>query len=256
MNIELATLMDHFYKLMWPMLRISALLMTAPIFSLNALNVRIRILFGLALTVMVYPLYDWPVIDPLSGMGLLEMANQITLGVLMGLTLQVVVAAVLVAGQTISNSVGLSMATLIDPNTGNVPVLSQFLIILSTLIFIGLGGHALLIGMVIDSFSTMPIGKSLLSANAWTGLAAWSSMMFLGALLTALPVVVTMLFINMGLGITTRAAPALNIFSVGFPALLLAGFAIMIMSLPSMGARIQWLWLQGLQQVNQLLGIA
>jgi len=81
-------------------------------------------------------------------------------------------------------------------------------------------------------------------------------MIFLGALLTALPVVVTMLFINMGLGITTRAAPALNIFSVGFPALLLAGFAIMIMSLPSMGARIQWLWLQGLQQVNQLLGIA
>jgi flagellar biosynthetic protein FliR len=256
MNIELATLMDHFYKLMWPMLRISALLMTAPIFSLNALNLRIRILFGLALTVMVYPLYDWPIIDPLSGMGLLEMANQITLGVLMGLTLQVVVAAVVVAGQTISNSVGLSMATLIDPNTGNVPVLSQFLVILSTLIFIGLGGHALLIGMVIDSFSSMPIGKSLLSPSAWTGLAAWSSMIFLGALLTALPVVVTMLFINMGLGITTRAAPALNIFSVGFPALLLAGFAIMIMSLPSMGARIQWLWLQGLQQVNQLLGIA
>ncbi len=256
MNIELATLMDHFYKLMWPMLRISALLMTAPIFSLNALNVRIRILFGLALTVMVYPLYDWPIINPLSGMGLLEMANQITLGVLMGLTLQVVVAAVVVAGQTISNAVGLSMATLIDPNTGNVPVLSQFLIILSTLIFIGLGGHALLIGMIIDSFSSMPIGKSLLSASAWTGLAAWSSMIFLGALLTALPVVVTMLFINMGLGITTRAAPALNIFSVGFPALLLAGFAIMIMSLPSMGARIQWLWLQGLQQVNQLLGIA
>jgi len=256
MNIELATLMDHFYKLMWPMLRISAMLMTAPIFSLNALNLRIRILFGLALTVMVYPLHDWPVIDPLSGNGLLEVANQITLGVLMGLTLQVVVAAVLVAGQTISNSVGLSMATLIDPNSGNVPVLSQFLIIMATLIFIGLGGHALLIGMVMESFNTMPVGKSLLSPSAWTALAAWSSMIFLGALLTALPVVVTMLFINIGLGITTRAAPALNIFSVGFPALLLAGFAVMMMSLPSMGSRIQWLWLQGLQQVNQLLGIA
>lgn len=256
MNIELATLMDHFYKLMWPMLRISAMLMTAPIFSLNALNLRIRILFGLALTVMVYPLHDWPVIDPLSGNGLLEMANQITLGVLMGLTLQVVVAAVLVAGQTVSNSVGLSMATLIDPNSGNVPVLSQFLIIMATLIFIGLGGHALLLGMVMESFNTMPVGKSLLSPSAWTALAAWSSMIFLGALLTALPVVVTMLFINMGLGITTRAAPALNIFSVGFPALLIAGFAVMIISLPSMGSRIQWLWLQGLQQVNQLLGIA
>jgi flagellar biosynthetic protein FliR len=256
MNIELATLMDHFYQLMWPMLRISAMLMTAPIFSLNALNLRVRVLFGLALTVMVYPTQTWPVIDPLTGNGLLEMANQITLGVLMGLTLQVVVAAVLVAGQTISNALGLSMATLIDPNSGNVPVISQFLIIMATLIFIGLGGHALLIGTVMESFNTMPIGKSLLSTSAWTAFAAWSSMIFLGALLASLPVVVTMLFINMGLGIATRAAPALNIFNVGFPALTLIGFAVMIMSLPSMGARIQWLWLQGLQQVNALLGIA
>ena len=46
MNIDLATLLDQFYRLMWPMLRIGALLMTAPVFSLRALNVRVRVLLA------------------------------------------------------------------------------------------------------------------------------------------------------------------------------------------------------------------
>ncbi len=254
MNLELANLLDHFYRLMWPMLRIGALLLAAPVFSLRALNTRVRVAYGLALTMMVYPMQDWPLIDPLSAMGLLEMANQITLGVLMGLMLQVVTAAVLVGGQSISNAVGLSMATLIDPNSGNVPVLGQFLIILSTLIFVGLGGHALLLGLLIDSFSALPIGKHLLSEQAWSGLVGWTSMVFLGGLLISLPIMVTLLFINIGLGVASRAAPALNIFSVGFPAMVIVGLAVMIASLPHIGARTQWLWTQAFLQVRQLLG--
>lgn len=254
MNLDLATLLDHFYRLMWPMLRISALMLSAPVFSLRALNTRVRVLLALVLTLMVYPLHNWPRIDPLTAPGLLEMFNQITLGVLMGLMLQVVTAAILLAGQSISNAIGLSIATLIDPNMGNVPVIAQFLIIISTLIFLGLGGHALLLGLLIDSFSSLPIGKHLLSQQAWTGLLTWSSMIFLGGLLMALPVMVTLLFINIGLGVASRAAPALNIFSVGFPAMVVVGFGVLFISLPSIGARTQWLWTQAFLQVRQLLG--
>lgn len=254
MNLDLATLLDHFYRLMWPMLRISALLLTAPVFSLRALNVRVRVLLALLLALMIYPLHSWPRLDPLTAPGLLEMLNQITLGALMGLMLQVVTAAIMLAGQSISNAIGLSIATLIDPNMGNVPVLAQFLIVISTLIFLSLGGHALLLGLLIDSFSSMPIGKHLLSQQAWTGLLSWSSMVFLGGLLMALPVMVTLLFINIGLGVASRAAPALNIFSVGFPALVVVGFGVLFISLPSIGARMQWLWTQAFAQVRQLLG--
>jgi flagellar biosynthetic protein FliR len=254
MNLDLLTLLDHFYRLMWPMLRISALLLTAPVFSLHALNVRIRVLLAVALTLMIYPLHSWPRIDPLSAVGLLEILNQITLGVLMGLMLQVVTAAILLAGQSISNAIGLSIATLIDPNLGNVPVIAQFLLIIATLIFLGVGGHAMLLSLVIESFQNLPIGKHLLSQQAWTGLVAWSSMMFLGGLLAALPVMVTLLFINIGLGVASRAAPALNIFSVGFPAMVFVGFGVLFISLPSIGARTQWLWTQAFAQVRQLLG--
>jgi len=237
------------------MLRISALLLAAPVFSLSALTVRIRVLLALALSVMVYPLFTWPDIDPLSPAGLLEICNQLLIGGFMGLALQIVTAAVVVAGQTISNSMGLSMASLIDPNLGNVPVIAQFLLILSTLIFVSLGGHTMLLALILESFATLPVGSSLFGPQAYAQLVSWSSMIFLGALLTALPVMVTLLFISIGLGVVTRAAPSLNIFSVGLPATIVVGFVVLLLSLANIGSRIQWLWLQGLLQIRSLAGL-
>ena len=253
MNLLAADIVERFYTFLWPMLRISALLLAAPIFSLRALTLRVRVLFALALTWMVYPLYQWPVIDPVSAAGLLEIFNQISIGLVMGLVLQIATAALLVAGQSISNSMGLSIANMIDPNLGNVPVIAQFMLILSTLIFVGLGGHAMLLALLVDSFSSVPIGKPLLSQAVLTQLLAWSSMMFLGGVLISLPVMVALLFINIGLGVTTRAAPSLNIFSLGLPAMIIAGFGVLMVALPSMGNRIQWLWLQGFMQVRNLV---
>ncbi len=255
MNLLAADIVERFYSFLWPMLRISALLTSAPIFSLRALNLRVRILLALAITWLVYPLHDWPKIDPVSAAGLVEIFNQLAIGLLMGMSLQVVTAAMLVGGQSVSNAMGLSMASMIDPNLGNVPVIAQFLLILATLIFVGLGGHAMLLGLVIDSFTSMPIGQPLLSQAAWAQLVSWSSMFFLGAVLTALPVMVTLLFVNIGMGMVTRAAPSLNIFSVGLPAMIVAGFVVLMMALPSIGARIQWLWLQGFLQVRAVVGL-
>ncbi len=255
MNIAAVDIVERFYALLWPMLRISALLLAAPIFSLQAVTTRIRILLALALSVMVAPMFDWPVIDPLSPAGILEIGNQLLIGLMMGLMLQIVVAAVVVAGQAISNSMGLSMASLIDPNLGNVPVISQFLLILATLIFVSLNGHGMLLAMILESFSSMPIGQPLASQAAWGQLLTWSSMIFLGALLTALPVMVTLLFVSVGLGVVTRAAPSLNIFSVGLPATIVVGFLVLTLSLASIGSRIQWLWLQGLLQLRAVVGL-
>ncbi|MFM6991306.1 MAG: flagellar biosynthetic protein FliR [Rhodoferax sp.] len=255
MDILVNDIVQRFYTFLWPMLRISALLMSAPIFSLRSLNVRMRILLAVAVTWMVYPVFNWPLIDPVSPAGIVEIFNQLAIGLIMGLSLQVITASILLAGHSVSTAVGLSMANLMDPNLGNVPVLAQFLLILSTLIFVGMGGHAMLLGMVIDSFTSLPIGKGVVTAGAWAHFVQWSSMMFLGGLLLALPVMVTMLFINIGLGVATRAAPSLNIFSLGLPVMIAAGFVILMVALPSMGARIQWLWLQGFMEVRGQFGL-
>lgn len=255
MELLAGDIVERFYTFLWPMLRVSALLVTAPIFALSAFNIRLRILLALVLTALVYPLHTWPTIDPVSAAGIKEIFNQIAIGALAGLTLQVVVAAMVVAGQAIASSMGLTMATMLDPNLGNVPVLSQFMIVLGSLIFVGSGGHAILLGLILESFNFLPIGTGVLTPDNLGLLIRWSSMMFLGSVLIALPIMVALLFINIGVGVMTRAAPSLNIFSVGLPASIAAGFVILIMFLGSMVSRIDWLWLQGFGTVRNLLGM-
>jgi flagellar biosynthetic protein FliR len=147
------------------------------------------------------------------------------------------------------------MASLMDPNMGNVPVISQFLVVLGSLIFVGSGGHVILLGLILESFHTLPIGTSIFSPESLGLLLRWSSMMFLGAVLISLPVMVAMLFINIGVGIITRAAPSLNIFSVGFPASVAVGFLILFAFLGSMIGRIDWLWVQSFSTLRELLGV-
>lgn len=255
MNLLAADIVERFYTFLWPMLRISALMVTAPIFSLTAFNLRLRILMALVMAWLIYPFHTWPLLDPSTAPGLVEVFNQIMIGSVMGLILQVVVAAMVVGGQSIAAAMGLSMASMVDPNMGNVPVISQLLIVMSTLIFVGFGGHAILLGLISESFNSLPIGTSILNQDVYGRVLKWSSMVFLGAVLLALPVMVSLLFINIGLGVVTRAAPSLNIFAVGFPAMIIAGFLILIISMGSIGTRIEWLWVQGFAVVRDVLGV-
>jgi flagellar biosynthetic protein FliR len=255
MDLLAADIVNRFYTFLWPMLRISALLLTAPLFSISAVPRRVRVLAALALAWFIYPLVEWPLIDPMSAPGLVEIVNQIFIGCVMGLTLQVAVAAVVTAGQALANAIGLSMATLIDPTLGNVPILSQFLLIMAVLIFVGTDGHLLLLSLLLKSFSAVPIGQSMLNQAVWGKLIAWSSMIFTGALLISLPVMAVLLLINAGLGVVTRAAPSLNIFAVGFPAMMLVGILACMLTMESMGLRLQWLWVQAFEVLDDLLGV-
>jgi flagellar biosynthetic protein FliR len=150
---------------------------------------------------------------------------------------------------------GLGMANMVDPNMGNVPVISQFFVICSTLIFMGMGGHVLVISLLLESFKSLPIGQMLAPDMLMAVLLQWSTMMFLGALLLALPIMVSLLFVNIGVGVITRAAPALNIFAVGFPAMILVGMVLLATSMTSIGYRIQWLWQESFNVVGQALGV-
>jgi flagellar biosynthetic protein FliR len=125
---------------------------------------------------------------------------------------------------------------------------------MAVLIFVGTGGHLLLIGLLLKSFSAVPIGESLLNQVTWGKLIAWSSMMFTGAVLIALPVMAVLLLINAGLGVVTRAAPSLNIFAVGFPAMMIVGIVACVLTMESMGLRMQWLWVQAFGVLDDVFG--
>ena len=253
MNLLMVDLVDRFYALIWPLLRISAFMAFSSIFSVRAVNLRVRILISFCLTLFVAMQIDIPKLDPATVDGLKEIFNQLFIGFSMAMVMQLATAALVIAGQALSGSMGLTMANLIDPTLGNVPVLSQFFTLLGTLVFLAIGGHVIVFGIVLESFQQFPIGQSLMNQAFMGKMINWSAMMFLASLLIALPVLITLLFVNVGLGFVTRAAPSLNIFSVGFPAMVLSGFVILWLALPNVIGRINWLWVQTFNQLRSLL---
>jgi len=255
MTLLAADFIAKLYTFIWPLARITAALMTVPVISVEAANSRVRLMLSLALAALVFPMFNWPTVDPMSARGIAILVNEIAIGIIIGLVLQVATASLLLAGQTISSSMGLSIATLLDPTFGNVPTIAQMLLILGTLIFLGMGGHLLIVSILFDSFSMLPVGQHLLTLESIHSLLIWSSMIFVGALLISLPLMASLLLINLGLGVVTRAAPSLNIFVVGLPATILAGFLLMIISLDSIANRIQWIWLQSFTKIREILGL-
>jgi len=220
----------------WPLMRISAMFVSVPLFSIKAVPARVRLILSVVITLVVMPLLPpLPAVDMFSYSGFMMAITQIMIGLTTGFILQLVFASVVFAGQSIALSMGLGFSTMVDPQSGQqMPVIAQFYTVTTTLIFISLDGHLVLIQMLLDSFRTLPIGiDGIDKAGIWSIL-AWSSRMFAGGLLLALPVIASLLLVNIIFGVAARSAPQLQIFSVGFPVTLMLGMMLVWKTLPDL----------------------
>lgn len=220
----------------WPFVRIGACLMVAPMFSASYVPPRIRIVLALALTVLVLPVIPRPVgLTLLSADGISTTAQQMVIGIAMGFALQLMFDALTLGGQLLANGMGLGFAFNIDPLRGvSTPALGQFYVLLGSLTFLALNGHIAMIQTLVASFRGLPIGPVGLSPAALHTLANWGSYLFLGALRIALAGMTALVVINLGFGVMSRAAPALNLFAVGFPITLVFGMVVVLLGLTSM----------------------
>jgi flagellar biosynthetic protein FliR len=223
---------------LWPLIRIAAIFSSAPILSSRQFPVRFRVPLALFITMIIVPtLPQPPVVNVFSYDAFLIMLQQILIGVSMGFVLQMVFGALVFGGQIIAYSMGLGFASMIDPQNGTqVPVISQYYVILATLMFLLLDGHLTLIEMAVDSFHILPVATDGISRNGYYELVAWGSQLFINGLLMALPIVGVLLLVNLGMGVVMRAAPQLNIFAIGFPITIVMGLMVMAITLPNMMA--------------------
>jgi flagellar biosynthetic protein FliR len=137
------------------------------------------------------------------------------------------------AGEIIALSMGLAFASVVDPDRGvSVPVIGQYFVVMSTLLFLALNGHLALLALLIESFSVLPPGVDGLGAAGFGELAGWAGRMFEAATMVALPAATALLVAGVSMGLIARSAPQLNIFSVGFPLTLMLGIVALLFSLP------------------------
>jgi len=240
----------------YPLARVLALLASSPVLNNVAVPRRVRLLIGLAVTVGLAPaLPPLPAVAPGSGLGLAVLAQQVLIGLAMGFTLRIVFSAIDLAGELVGLQMGLSFAVFYDPqNAAQTAVVAEFLGLLAALVFLSVNGHLMILAVLAQSFTLLPIGADPFAAAGFATLARWGATLFSAGILLALPMIAALLITNIALGVLTRAAPTLNLFAVGFPVTLLVGFSVLLLSLSYMAPALQSLFERGLDQISTVLG--
>ena len=242
-------------RMWWPVLRIGGFVLTAPAASEMVVPGRVKIVLTLALALLLAPLVQTPAgLSIFSAAGMLAAVLEVLIGVAIGMVVQLSFEALVFAGQSISMTMGLGFATLVDPQRGaQVPVLGQMFMIFGTLTYLAIDGHLMLLGALADSFHTLPIGSEHVDKNFLLSVALWGARVFDTGLLIALPAVIALVIVNLALGVVTRAAPQLNLFGIGFTITLLSGFFVLLTGLDGIMSGITSLINSALAAVSELI---
>ena len=238
-------------RLWWPTLRVGGFVLAAPIASENTIPRLVKIVMSVALAFLMSPMVQVPAgLSIFSGAGLLAAVQEVLVGVSIGLVVQLAFEALIFAGQSISLSMGLGFATLVDPQRGaQTTVIGQMFMIMGILAYLAMNGHLVLLGVLAESFHTLPIGSTPVGPDFLLSVVLWGAHVFESGLLIALPAVIALVIVNLALGVVTRAAPQLNLFGIGFTVTLLCGFFVLIVGLDGVMAGIMNL-------INSALGAA
>lgn len=239
----------------WPLFRISGMMIVVPIFSSGMVPRRIRALLAVLISFAIAGLIPQSLsFEQASSAYVFYVLAEIALGILVGFILQIVFQAFILGGQVVAMQMGLGFATMVDPGSNaNVPLMSQFYLFLVTLVFLALNGHLMTIDLIVSSFKTMPIGHIVIDESTLRGVLNFSGVMFKGAVMVALPAIISLLLVNFSFGIMTRVSPQLNLFSIGFPITLTLGVIIVFITLYGILPHIQSLLNLGFKTIDGMI---
>lgn len=229
-----AQLVAWLSPMLWPFLRVLAVFTAAPVFSSKAFPIRARIALAFFIAFAAQPsLQGQPIISIGGPEALGAVIQQVGIGLAIGFTVRLVFAAVELAGEVVGFQMGLNFAAFFDPslNTQSSAV-ARFFGHMAAFLFIVMNGHLMVMMAVIKSFEAFPVDQNFLVALQQMKLYNLGSDLFATGLWIALPMVGMLMFANLALGIISRVAPQMNIYSIGFPITLSVGLIGITATLP------------------------
>jgi flagellar biosynthetic protein FliR len=223
-----------------PLVRLSSFLMVLSIISSHRITPRFRLLLAFSILIAIMPtlpktsliFHESDIVGWFSIRSGLQVIREVLIGLALGFVSRLFMETFAVAGQILAMQSGLGFASLIDPENGNsVPALGQFFLMMASLLFLGFDGHLVMLRLVIESFHSFPIGSEFSLLDIFMGLVLWGKWIFSTALMMAIVAITALLMINLAFGVMSRAAPQINIFSVGFPLTMVIGLLFIWLNL-------------------------
>ena len=222
--------------LLWPFLRVLALFGALPVFAQRGVPARVRVALAFMIAFCAQAsLPTMPVIPLDSAPAVLAIVQQLLIGISLGFAVRIVFSAVEFAGEVIGLQMGLNFAGFFNPMTGGeATATSRFFGISVSWLFIVINGHLLLIAAVVQSFEAFPVSAEPFAFLRAVQPQLWGAEVFRLGLWIALPMIGILIFTNLVLGVISRVAQQMNIFSIGFPITVAVGLIGVLMTLPLM----------------------
>jgi flagellar biosynthesis protein FliR len=229
----------------------------APFFGSEAVPARVKAGFTLVLTVMLYGIVPVPTVP----LGLSNWAgvvlSEAAVGLMMGLSVQLVLEGVSLAGQLAGAQLGFSLAAIIDPQTNiETPVLSIFYQMVAMLIFLQLDVHHWILRAVVKSFGYFPVGAGVLTLAAVRELFRAAAGMWLIGVQIAAPVLLATMVIDVTIGFLSKASPQLPAMLLGISAKSVAGYALLAVSVGLWPVLLEHKFLDSIGWMERILGLA
>ena len=255
-GLDLQFVMELLAGLFLASLRIGAFLIASPFFGGSTVPLQVRIIMAVLLGVAVVnnvTVPDWQSFTALTGIQVIM--TELAIGIGSGLILTIWFSAVLLAGEKIASSAGLGFAAQIDPDSGGqTPVVSKTFSLFLTVIFLSWNGHLMVLRAVADSYEYLPVGVMPAFPLLIQGGIAAAGSMFLAATIIMLPITAFLLAINLVIGVITRSAPQLNLFSFGFPISMIGIFVLLYLWVDVLGGAMDDLSHAAIENVQSILG--
>ena len=255
-GVNLQFVMELLAGLFLASLRIGAFLIASPFFGGSSVPLQVRIIMAVLLGVAVVTTVEVPDWQAFAGLnGLQVILTELAIGISAGLIMTIWFSAALLAGEKIASSAGLGFAAQIDPDSGGqTPVVSKTFSLFLTVIFLSWNGHLLVLRAVADSYSYLPVGAMpAFPVLIQSGIAAAGSM-FLAATIIMLPLTAFLMAINLVIGVITRSAPQLNLFSFGFPISMIGIFVLLYLWVDVLGGAMDDLSHAAAENIQLVLG--
>lgn len=221
---------------LWPFFRVLGLFTAAPVLSQRSIPRRVRLALSLLIVVAAQPsLPPMPPIAVNSAQAFMVIAQQVLIGLTMGFAARVVFAAIEFAGEIVGLQMGLNFASFFDPMSGGQSTsVSRFYGTCAAWLFVVMNGHLLLTAAVVQSFNSFPVSDQPLAFLTQVQPQTWGAEIFKIGLWVSLPIVGMLALVNLVMGLISRVASQMNIFSIGFPVTLGVGLTGLWLTLPMM----------------------
>lgn len=257
MEFSADTITQFMGDMLLPFMRISGMLATMVGLSAKTVPTTVRALLTLFITLIILPVIPpVPVAEIFSVSTFVLVIQQLIIGISLGFISTMVLNTFVLAGQVVAMQTGLGFASIVDPVNGiNVPAVGQFYLILATLLFWALDGHLAMIRMVVMSFTAFPVEEAWLQPEQFREIAHWAGWMFISAVTLSLAPIVSLLIVNLAFGVMTKAAPQLNIFSLGFSIAQIMGLVIIWITMDNFTHHFEVQWDRAQQMMCQLVNV-